>query len=98
MTLTANATTRNPITAACQRGKDLTRSPAHLEGRGTNVVEHTLLALRPVGNADPPTVPDQQMADHRPILAWDQFHEILFEFFRIGFPRETQQPRKPQHM
>jgi hypothetical protein len=49
--------------------------------------------MRAIGisrEAAPPSVPDQQMREKRPLLARNDFHKVALDFYRIGFYREPE--------
>src|SRR6267143_2885313 len=51
-----------------------------------DVFQRAIDALRPAGVAKFAPVPDELMSEENPLFAWDDSHQILLDFLRIGIP------------
>src|SRR6266851_868506 len=66
------------------------RSLQRLLRAGTHIIQLALRALWLSGHADGPTVRDQPMREHGPLLLRDELHEVLLDLHRIEMRGEAQ--------
>src|ERR1022692_2079445 len=69
-------------------------SISHLSRRWTKFCDFTGTAIRPARVAAPPSVPDEPVAEQRPLIARHELHQLLLDFFRLRFFRQTETVRE----
>jgi hypothetical protein len=58
--------------------------------RRADVIEHADFALGVSRLADTPAVKYEKVREERPILSWEQRHQVLLDLDRISLPREAE--------
>src|ERR1035438_1792577 len=71
-------------------------SISHLSRRGTKFCDFTVPAVRLARGAAPASVPDEPMAEQRPLPARHELHQLPLDFFRLRFFRQTKTVREPR--
>lgn len=68
------------------------RAPG-LVGGVAEVFEGTVDALGLAGNAEPASVPDNLVGEENPLFAWDDSHQVSFDFLRVSLRGEFEAAR-----
>src|SRR5919201_2719789 len=66
--------------------------------RRAQVGQDALLAERAAGDADSPTVPDQEVREAAPLLARDELLEVELALHRVVLLRQAEPLREPPHV
>src|SRR5215208_298908 len=88
----------SPFVPGCPGDPDIRTGQSPDARRRAEVVHDAVLAQRPPRNADPPPVPDEQVRKPRPVLAWDELHEIALDLDGILLLRQPEPLREPAHV
>src|SRR5450759_2566308 len=69
-------------------------SDSTLSRRWTEFCDFTVPTIRLARVATSPSVPDEPVAEQRPLLARHELHQLLLDFFRVRFLRQMETVRE----